>query len=152
MKDKIVYEIIAVLSLICLMLAIVIYIENIQISSHKQDICSAITGTSGCETVQTSKYSKLFGISNTIYGITGFALLEIFALFLIFGEHKKRYLKAIRFLTMLGGMIAGLAAILFLYLQTIVIHAYCIFCIFVDVSSLIILGLTIYLIIKSRHK
>jgi len=152
MKDKHIYQLISVLSLICIIFSVIIYIENVQLSKHQQDFCSAITGAHGCATVQSSKYSKIFGISNTIFGMAGFTLLEIFALLLIFGERKKikehRYLKVIKLLTILGGIIAGLTALAFLYLQTLVIHAYCIFCLFVDASSLIILGLTIYSIIK----
>ena len=157
MKQKHIYAIIAVLSMLCIIFAVIIYVENIQLSKHQQDFCSAITGTHGCETVQSSKYSKVFGISNSIYGMVGFAILEVFALMLLFGERRKTKsnksniypnLTIIKYMTILGGIMSGLVALVFLYLQILVIHAYCIFCLFVDGSSLIILGFTIYSIIK----
>jgi len=151
MKDNsihTIYKIILALSLICILFSVIIYIENRQLAAKKQDFCSAITGTNGCETVQTSKFGKTLGISNVWYGIVGFILLGIFSSILI-----KKDNKIIRYLTTAGGFIAGFVSILFLYLQTLVIHAYCIFCLFVDTFSLIILGLTIYLLFKTtRHK
>jgi uncharacterized membrane protein len=156
MKDKTIYKIIAIISILCILFSIIIYIENLQLKTKSQDFCSAITGTNGCETVQSSKYSKMFGISNTIYGMTGFTILGIFALLLIYKDHgktKRHNLRFIRYLTILGGIFSGLVALTFLYLQILVIHAYCIFCLFVDASSIILFGLAIYLLVKEpRHK
>jgi len=152
MNNKSLYQIILIISLICLIFSVVIYFEKAQYASGHGGICSAITGSNGCEIVQTSSYGKMFGISNSLYGIVGFMILGIFSLISI-----KKNNKIINYLTIAGGIIAGAIALLLLYIQAFVLHTYCIFCLMIDISSLILLGLAIYLLIKinsrhSRHK
>jgi uncharacterized membrane protein len=146
--NKCIYKIIAIISLICLILAIIIYLEKTQYSLHHNNICSAITGTNGCEVVQTSSYGKILGIDNPIYGIVGFLVLGIFSLILIRKDNK-----ILRSLIIAGGIIAGTMALVFLYIQAYILHTYCLFCVIVDILSLVVLGLTTYIIIKIiKHK
>ena len=143
-----IYYAIASISLICVIFSTIIFIENIQINAHKQDFCSALTGTSGCETVQSSIYSKTFGISNSVYGIIGFTILLILSVILAFKEQK-----ILKIITMSGILIAAITATYFLYLQTRVIHAYCIFCLVVDILSFALLVIEIYILVhNSKHK
>jgi len=158
-EQKTTYQIIAILSLICLIFSVVIYLENTQYSLHHNNICSAITGTNGCEIVQTSNFGKTFGISNAWFGIVGFTLLGTLSLTLIKGYKNKKYIKInkgynkiINYLMITGGIIAGIVAILFIYLQAFVIHAYCLFCMIVDISSIIIVGLVAYLLFGLKNK
>jgi len=150
MENKLIYRIIAIISIICLIVAAIIYSEETRYSLHQNSICSAITGTNSCETVQTSSYGKIFGISNPIFGIIGFLALGIFAY--ISSIIKKRN-NILRDLTIIGGIIAGIVALIFLYIQAFILHTYCIFCIIIDVLSLTLLGLATYLLTKIiRHK
>ena len=151
MENKSIYRTIAILSLICLIFAVLIYSEEAQYSQHQNNFCSALTGSNGCETVQTSSYGKIFGIDNSVYGIIGFTALGIFSLILSIQKQKKN--KILEILTIAGGIIAGLTALTFLYIQAFILHTYCIFCLVVDTCSLMILGLTIYLLTKKgKHK
>ena len=145
-----VYIIITAIAVICIMLSILIQSEKSQYLSSQQTFCSIITGSGGCQTVQTSRYSSILGVSNPIYGIAGFALLAVLSGISIF----KRY-KTINHMIIAGSIIASSLAAYFLYLQTFVIHAYCIFCVIVDVSSFVLLGIVIYLLFicsSSKHK
>jgi uncharacterized membrane protein len=151
MNNKIIYKIIAVISVICLICSVVIHLENASYSLHQNSICSAITGTNGCEVVQTSSYGKTFGISNSWYGIVGFTLLSALSILMLVNKYNKNIL--IKYLMITGGIIAGAVALVLLYLQAFILHTYCVFCLVVDISSLVIFGLAIYLLIKiGRHK
>jgi uncharacterized membrane protein len=70
-KEKKIYVTILIISLICIALSITIQLEKRQYSQNQAGICSAITGSNGCEAVQTSEYASAFGIDNPIYGIYG---------------------------------------------------------------------------------
>jgi len=143
-----IYSAILLISILCIVLSTIIQSEKRQYALHQATFCSAITGANGCEAVQTSAYGKIFGLDNPIYGIVGFTLLGILSFVLI----KKGY-NILKYLTITGGIIAGIVAAIFLYLQTFVLHTYCIFCVFVDISSLILLGISIYLLYDSiKHK
>jgi uncharacterized membrane protein len=139
--NRTVYVSIIIISIICLILSVVIYLEKTQYSLNHNSICSAITGSNGCEVVQASKYGKTLGVDNPIYGILGFILLGILAAISIY-----RTKRIITNLTIAGGIIAGVVAIIFLYLQAFVIHTYCLFCVIVDISSLALLGISLYLL------
>jgi uncharacterized membrane protein len=167
MQDRHLYTIIVVISLVCLILSIVIYLEKTHYSLHHNSICSAITGTNGCEVVQTSEYGKTFGIDNPVYGMIGFTALGILSLILMIKDKKKNHKtkndyrnehgyngkNLIEYLTIAGGIVAGSVAIWFFYAQAFIIHTYCLFCVIVDVLSLILLGLSIYMIsMLFRHR
>jgi uncharacterized membrane protein len=132
-----------ILSIICLLLAVVIEVEKTQFKLNYNNICSAITGTNGCETVQSSTYSRTFGISNTYYGMLGFSLLIIFSAMLL---KKKNWI--IHNLLITGCIASGLMALWFLYAQAFLIHAYCLFCVIVDIISIGLFGISIYMLIK----
>jgi uncharacterized membrane protein len=63
-------------------------------------------------------------------------------------------IKPLKYLILTGSIIAGLTAIWFLYLQILVINRYCIFCLMVDILSLILLGIAICLLYNTalKHK
>jgi len=136
-----------IIALIGLIVSIIIQVEHRNYELHKISICSAITNSNGCEVVQTSKYGSIFGISNAIYGIIGFTLIILFSILLIL-KHKQiislKNKNIITYLTISAGIAAGIIAIGFIYTQAVILKTYCIFCLVVDISSLILLGITIY--------
>lgn len=90
---------------------------------------------SGCDTVQNSTYSELFGIKLSWIGITSFSIL--LAAYFLFRD--KRYW--IFFLMSTLGMIS---AIYFIYLQVFVIKALCNNCLVVDILAILIFILSVY--------
>jgi len=142
-----VYYTIAILSIICLSLSVIIQIDKTAYTSNTESFCLAVTGSNGCRTVQTSSYSQTFGISNPVYGIVGFSLLAILSLLLAMYDND-----FIRYLVMAGGIIAGSLSMWFLYVQTFVLHTYCVFCVIVDLSSLTLFCLSIYILAKYQKQ
>jgi len=146
---KNIYLTILIISVINIALSVVILFEKTQYEVQEEGICSAITGSNGCEVVQTSRYGRTLGVDNPVYGIIGFAMLGIFASLLMYGKIQvinTNIIKIIKYLTVSGGMIAGITAAIFLYLQEFVLHKYCMFCVAVDILSLILLSIAIYII------
>ena len=144
---KKIYLLIVALSLIALVLSIIILIQKTTESKEINDFCSAIGSNSKCSTVQQSKYGKIFGIDNPWFGIIGFSVLGVLAGMNYFRKNNIR-----KILIIAGSIFAGLVALWFLYLQTFVLKAYCIFCVIVDILSLVILFTTIYMIFKEHNK
>lgn len=140
-----IYILIIIISIICLIFSILIQIEKKQYLSNNQSFCSIVTGTNSCEIVQTSDYSHMLGISNPVYGMIGFTILAILASASLFKNHK-----ILKYLIATGSIIASSLAIWFLYVQTFILHAYCVFCLIVDVLSLVLLVLSIYLLVKHK--
>ncbi len=134
------YATIIVLSLFALMFSMIILIQKTSYSPAIDNFCSALNSQSQCETVQASKYGKILGIDNPWFGVFGFAALMIFAGLNILKENK-----ALRRLIVAGGIVSGSMAMYFLYLQAFVIGHYCIFCVIVDIISIILLLISFYI-------
>ncbi|MFZ1970560.1 MAG: vitamin K epoxide reductase family protein [Candidatus Nanoarchaeia archaeon] len=90
------------------------------------------TPLEGCNSVQTSIYSKTLGVSNSYYGIAIFLFMSVISFLYI-----KKPNKHIKFLIDLGIFIGALIALYFLYLQQFVIHAYCKYCLIIDIGMII---------------
>ena len=97
------------------------------------------TNGAGCSVVTSSPYAYTFGIKNSVIGFGIFILL---ALLVISHLHLPRKEKEF----IIKGMctIGTLIACYFLYLQQFVLHAYCTYCIIVDIT-LIIIALVLWL-------
>lgn len=146
-KNK-VYIILVVLCMVGLLISIFIELQKMRGSQTLDNICLAIDENSQCKTVQNSVYARTFNVNNSLIGIFGFFILGAIA----FMQHKRKTNHK-DVILIFGCIIAGVAAIRFLYLQYAVLHAYCIFCIIVDVISIIILSVGTYLcyrILKKR--
>ena len=89
-------------------------------------------GVDGCDDVQTSKYSKTFGIKNGFYGMIAFAVMMFFT-YLQIHEPKIKRSKIILGLSFLGTSIA----LRFIYLMAFVIGSYCTFCLVVDIGVIL---------------
>lgn len=92
-------------------------------------ICTKFTG---CNAVQTSIYAKTFGISNSYYGIVIFALMSLLSVL-----HIRKPRKHTKLLIHAGVFMGTLVVLYFLYLQQFVIHAYCKYCLVVDIGMVI---------------
>lgn len=99
-----------------------------------EQACGGIQTT--CYVVQTSEYEKTLGVNNSYFGLIAFSILLI----LTFSHIKtpKKYKKQMILLGIIGG---ALFAIYFLYLQFFVINALCKYCMVVDISALLSLGI-----------
>jgi uncharacterized membrane protein len=96
-------------------------------------------GSGGCETVQTSPWSRFLGVEVALIGLVGYALLLIVALVALRPDQVERRRPAL----LLAGLAAG--GVLFtLYLTSLelfVIHAICRWC----VGSAVIIVTTLVL-------
>ena len=79
--------------------------------------------TTGCDTVTTSQYSTIFGVSVALFGSLYYLLLIVLSVHII-SSNKYSLFKYIAHLTWAG----FLMSIYFTALQVFVIHAYCIYC------------------------
>lgn len=129
MKYK--YQILLVLFLIALTASLILSIVP------TKETCT--TDEKSCDLVQSSKYVKTLGIKNDYYGIIAFSFLTI----LTFLQIKKK-LKTRRLIINTGVIIGSIAALYFIYLQQFVIKAWCAYCLTVDISMLIALGIIIF--------
>lgn len=90
------------------------------------------TPLEGCNAVQTSSYTKTAGIDSSYFGIIIFALMSLVAFSHIRKPSKKKKL----FINM-GIFIGTLISLYFLYLQQFVIHAWCKYCLVIDIGMII---------------
>lgn len=133
MKQEIkisIYSILLILFLISLGSSLVI---------STQPISAYCDPGSGCDIVQHSSYASTFGIKNSHFGIIGFSLLSIITYLQIKSPSKQK-----KQFIYLGILISSLIAIYFIYLQEFVLNAYCKYCMVVDISMLLALGIIIY--------
>lgn len=89
-------------------------------------------GVNGCDDVQTSKYAQTFGVKNGFYGMAAFAVM-MFLSYLQIHEPDKRRAKLIFWLSIVGSLVA----LRFLYIQAFILHAYCTFCLVVDIGVIL---------------
>jgi len=91
-------------------------------------------GGVSCSTVQNSIYSKTFGISNSYIGLVAFI-----ALFFLTLSHVVKPKREKEMMIVIGVVIASFLAAYFIYLQAFVIKSFCIYCMIVDVASILAL-------------
>ncbi|MGV8169023.1 MAG: vitamin K epoxide reductase family protein [Candidatus Nanoarchaeia archaeon] len=126
-----------IFSTIALITSILIAVENTNHSEALNQVCTA-TG-SDCGAVQNSSYGKILGIKMVWWGIGAFTILSLLIIFQ-FIENKKNT----EWLIFSAGLIAGIAGIYLISLQAFVINSYCIYCLIIDASSIIIMILVFF--------
>ena len=141
--NKYAYVVLLILSALGILFSLLIAVENS--SKSLQNFCSA-TSAGGCISVQSSVYGKTFNIDNYVFGITGFAILSLLTLLKLI--HSKS--KIIEYFIIAGSIIAGLVALRFLYIQAFILKTWCIYCIFIDIFSILLLCIGAYLLMKKR--
>ena len=122
-----IYHILLVLFIASLASSLIISTQPIS------EICDT---SSGCDIVQHSRHAETFGIKNSHFGVVVFSLLSIVTYLQLKNptKQKKQFIY-------LGIIISSIIAIYFIYLQQFILEAYCKYCMVVDISMLIALGL-----------
>jgi uncharacterized membrane protein len=138
-------HIIIILSIIALISSSLLLIKK-NSASYGEEFCSIAGGD--CDIVGQSKYAYIFGIDNAWFGVLGFLALIIMSM-LSLARYFSRVLNG---LILAGCMIAGVVAISFLYIQHFILYSYCIYCIIVDIASIILLIVAVYVISKKPKR
>lgn len=102
-------------------------------------------GFSGCETVTTSMYSAVFGVPVALLGV-----IYYFSMFAgtIFAWQTKNdsYFRFISWATWVGFLVS----LWFLYAQSFILHAFCLYCIFSTITSTTLFILAMYWLKKPK--
>ncbi|MBM3228272.1 hypothetical protein FJZ20_00055 [Candidatus Pacearchaeota archaeon] len=123
---------------VLLALAVLSLISSILLSLPSSSSGECLLGGTSCNIVHSSEYNYFLGIQNSYYGIVIFSILSL----LIYLQIKKPE-KIKKNLIHLAIIFGSLFALYFLYLQHFVLNAYCDYCLIVDFSMLISLGIII---------
>lgn len=128
-----------------LVLLVASLMSSIILSTQKtSEICDI---TEGCSVVHHSQYNYTFGIQNSHYGVFVFTILTILAF-----SYIQKPTKSKKILIQLGIFIGAFIAIYFIYIQHFVLGAYCKYCLVVDFSMVISLGLILFWKDKNETK
>jgi uncharacterized membrane protein len=132
------YGTLALLTLINLVLSGVILIEN----RAEANAMGCFASGGGCATVHASKYSHLLGIPNPYIGLVAFSVWAVaFVVLLLAPRHPKhptqKYKRHIALFLAIGMIAGALFSLWMVYLQFFVIHAICVYCMWVDVIMVV---------------
>jgi uncharacterized membrane protein len=110
-------------------------------AKYLQGVAPPCTVLSGCETVTLSAYAEIAGIPVSLLGALYYA--GLFLLSLIAWETGKRFFF---FLATRATIIGFLMSLYFVFLQLVVLRAFCAYCMFSAVTStaLFVIGLLVY--------
>lgn len=92
---------------------------------------SGVCESAGCDTVQNSAFSEIFGIKLIYIALVCFILLYIF-----YQKHPKLYRIAV--------VVGGLGAVTLIAIQYFVLDAWCRDCLIIDITMLVIVALSVY--------
>lgn len=135
MNHKQKYIVLLIIFIICLIASIILSFIPLE---------EACGGTdTGCYIVNVSEYERTIGIKNSYFGLIAFSVLIILTIYHIL--KPKKYKKQ---LILIGLITGSVFAAYFIYLQVIIIKAYCQYCMVVDIGTL--LGLAIALFWKEK--
>ena len=115
-------------NLVALVAALVGSINAIYLSwlklSHNESLCAP--GLGDCFTVNTSRYSEVYGIPIAIFGLGAFLLI----LFVLLTEERIAFVKENADMILFGVSLIGVLYSAYLtYLEAYVIHAWCPYCV-----------------------
>jgi uncharacterized membrane protein len=103
--------------------------------NHTALACDIGAGLDGCNIVAQSVYSQLFGIPLALYGIGFFGAMLLTSIGLL--SFPRRLLYG----ALLGFAIMGaLASVVFVYIQAVLIQAFCVYCILSATIAFCLLG------------
>ncbi|KKU07544.1 MAG: hypothetical protein UX10_C0009G0011 [Candidatus Magasanikbacteria bacterium GW2011_GWA2_45_39] len=113
---------------------------------HIRGVAPTCNVLKGCEQVATSVYSSLFSVPVAFFGLAYYMFLFLFVVYI--WERQRSHL----FHYLIGISTIGLlASIYFFYLQVVVIHALCLYCIISGIDTLIFWLLATQLIRFNRQ-
>jgi uncharacterized membrane protein len=98
-------------------------------------------GSGGCETVQTSPWSRFFGVDVALIGLLGYAVLLVVALLALRSTQVERRPPALLLTALAAGGVLFTAYLT--YLELFVIHAICRWCVgsAAIIVTILVLGL-----------
>jgi uncharacterized membrane protein len=106
-----------------------------------------LQGVGDCFTVNTSKYSVIFGIPIAVFGVLGY----LFILIILAFEDRSNFLKENSLYIMFGVTLVGILYSAYLtYLELFVILAICPFCVLSAIAMTTLFILTIIRLVKSQ--
>jgi len=121
-----------------------IYLSIMKLSNNA---AMCIKGLGDCWTVNTSKYSQIYGIPIAILGTLAFISLLV----LILLDGRTRFWKAYTPYFLFGITLIGTLYSAYLtYLELEIIQAICPFCVLSATSMLILFGLSIYRLVTAQ--
>lgn len=122
---------------ILFMLFVISFLASMMLSfsQTEQLLCSI---GSGCDIVHASPYNYTFGIQNSYFGIPIFFILSLVTLSQIL-RPKREKKKVIN----IAVVLASVVVLYFLYVQAFLLHAWCKYCLTVDISTVLALAITI---------
>jgi uncharacterized membrane protein len=121
-----------------------IYLLWIKIANDK---AYCLQGIGDCWTVNTSRYSSVFGIPVSVFGIIGYTLI----LLVFLSQNRSEFLRKNAITLLFGLTLAGLLYSAYLtYIELFVIFAICPFCVISAVAMVILFVLSIYRLIKNQ--
>jgi uncharacterized membrane protein len=132
---------------ICIFLSIIGLVDSLYLTwikiTQNQALC--IKGIGDCWSVNTSRYSELFGISIAIYGAAAYVVILLILLF----ESKITLLTENGYYLLFGLSLLGTIYSIYLtYLEIVVIKAICPFCILSAVLITMLLFFTILRLLR----
>ena len=104
---------------------------------------SCIIG-SGCNIIQKSSYSTIFGISISLIGFIAFSLYFLIYLLTHHNKIKRNFF-------LISSIIGSIFAVYFIFLQLFVIKQICTSCMLIDFLMIFILVIAIYDYIQSKR-
>ena len=121
-----------------------LYLIWIKIANDK---AYCLQGVGDCWTVNTSKYSEVFGIPIAVFGVLGFLLILL--VFLL--ENRIPFLRSNAIMILFGMTLTGILYSAYLtYLELFVIRAICPFCVVSAVCMTFLFVLSIVRLVKSQ--
>ena len=104
------------------------YLSYKQLSGAPIGTCPIFGG--GCEDVLHSKYSQFLGIPLAYYGLLFYAGISTLSALFLFTK-KKIFLHLLAF----GAIVGFLDSVMFIYIQGVLIGAYCFYCVVSALTS-----------------
>ena len=106
-----------------------------------------LQGVGDCFTVNTSKYSQIFGIPIAVFGVLGYLLI----LLILYFENRNNFLQENSDYILFGLTLVGILYSAYLtYLELFVILAICPFCVLSAIAMTTLFILTIFRLVKSQ--
>ena len=121
-----------------------LYLIWIKIANDK---VYCLPGLGDCWTVNTSQYSQVLGIPVSVFGVIGFLIILLLALF----KDRNKFFHANQVTLLFGITLAGfLYSIYLTYLEIFVINAICPFCVLSAISMTILFVISVVRLVKSQ--
>ena len=125
------------LRIVTIILAIIGLADSIYLTAIKITNTAAycLPGLGDCETVNTSRYSEIFGVPIALLGAFAYAMI----LLICYLENKSAFFAANGSLLLFGISLVGVLYSTYLtYIEIAVIHAICPYCV---ISAVVLLGI-----------